>query len=180
VARLAQSLFGLYQRPFEDGPRRLRARTREFRLISWRGYRTGRIMTDESTILAANAAFYAAFSMGDGEAMARLWADDDAISCIHPGWPAIVGRIAVVGSWRDILENARSPAITCHEPHAIITGDEGRVLCIEMIGPLALAASNHFRRVGGMWRLVHHQASPITKAEGHASSDPFPPAGQIH
>src|SRR5664279_1525210 len=73
--------FWTYQRPFEDGPRRLHARTREFRLISWRGYRTGRIMTDESTILAANAAFYAAFSMGDGEAMARLWADDDAISC---------------------------------------------------------------------------------------------------
>ena len=137
-------------------------------------------MTDESTILSANADFYTAFSKGDGEAMARLWADGDAISCIHPGWPAIVGRIAVVGSWRDIFENARSPAVICHEPHAIISGDEGRVLCVEIIATLAFAASNHFRRVAGMWRLVHHQASSIAKAEVLAIRDPFPQHGQIH
>jgi len=137
-------------------------------------------MSDESTIIAANAAFYTAFAMADVEAMGRLWADDDAISCIHPGWPAIVGRLAVVGSWRDILESGRSLAITCHEPHAIVTGEEGRVLCIEMIGPLALAASNHFRRIGGSWRLVHHQSSPIAQAESSHSSDQFPPPSQIH
>ncbi|HUI22028.1 MAG TPA: nuclear transport factor 2 family protein [Methylocella sp.] len=137
-------------------------------------------MTDESTILAANAAFYIAFANADVDAMGRLWADDDAISCIHPGWPAIIGRTAVVGSWRSILEGARAPAITCHDPHAIITGDEGRVLCVEMIGPLALAASNHFRRIGEMWRLVHHQSSPIARAEGHASRDEFPPPEHIH
>jgi SnoaL-like domain len=85
-----------------------------------------------------------------------------------------------MGSWRDILESARNPAITCHEPHSIVTGDDGRVLCIEMVGPLALAASNHFRRIGAAWRLVHHPASPITQAEGRASIDPFPLPGQIH
>lgn len=137
-------------------------------------------MTDESTLLTANAAFYTAFAKGDVEAMARLWAEDDAISCIHPGWPVIVGRIAVVGSWRDILESGRGPAITCHEPHAIVTGDEGRVLCIELIGSLALAASNHFRRIGGSWRLTHHQSSPIAKTQSHIDSDQFPSPGQIH
>ncbi len=137
-------------------------------------------MTDESALLAANAAFYAAFAMGDVEAMARLWAEDDGISCIHPGWPAIVGRMAVVGSWRDILQGARSPAITCHDPYAIIVGDDGRVLCIEMIGPLALAASNHFRRIGAAWRLVHHQSSPIARPEGHALHEQHTPPTAIH
>lgn len=135
-------------------------------------------MTDEKTILVANAAFYAAFARGDVEAMSRLWADDDAISCIHPGWPAIVGRIAVLGSWRDILQSTNCPAITCHEPHAIITGDEGRVLCIEAMGSVALAASNHFRHIAGAWRIVHHHSSPIANIENLTSSDP--PRGQIH
>lgn len=125
-------------------------------------------MSDENALIAANAAFYSAFAMRDVEAMARLWAEDDSVSCIHPGWPAIVGRTAVVGSWRDILEGGRSPLITCHEPFAIVTGNEGRVPCIEMIGTLALAASNHFRRIGGAWRLVHHQSSPIAQAGDHA------------
>ena len=40
---------------------------------------------------------------------------------------------------------------------------EGRVICIELIGGAAhaLAATNWFRRVRGVWRMIHHQASPI-------------------
>ncbi|WP_245334080.1 nuclear transport factor 2 family protein, partial [Bradyrhizobium guangdongense] len=59
-------------------------------------------MANDSKVIAANAAFYAAFSAGDFDEMQRMWADDDAISCIHPGWPAIIGRATVIGSWRDI------------------------------------------------------------------------------
>ncbi|MGC0388813.1 hypothetical protein ABIF91_001167 [Bradyrhizobium sp. USDA 241] len=61
-------------------------------------------MANDSKVIAANAAFYAAFSTGDFDEMQRMWADDDAISCIHPGWPAIIGRATVIGSWRDILQ----------------------------------------------------------------------------
>jgi ketosteroid isomerase-like protein len=137
-------------------------------------------MADEAAILGANAAFYAAFSSRDAEAMARLWAEDDMISCIHPGWPAIVGRAAVVGSWRDILESPQSPGVVCHEPHALVAGNEGRVLCVEMIGTLALAASNHFRLIDGAWKLVHHQSSPIAKAQDLIPRDQILPSGQIH
>ena len=85
-------------------------------------------MSDESAIITANAAFYAAFATGDFTALAALWADDDGVSCIHPGWPAIVGRDNVIGSWRDILKNPGRPQIACAEPHAIIDGDQGRVI----------------------------------------------------
>lgn len=135
-------------------------------------------MSDKRTILAANAAFYAAISSADAAGMALVWAEDDDISCIHPGWPVIVGRVAVIGSWRDILESPARPQITCHDPHPIVTGDSGRVVCIEIVGTAALAASNHFRLIDGQWRLVHHQASPISRmlTEDPDSSTP----SQIH
>ncbi|MFX4593036.1 nuclear transport factor 2 family protein, partial [Acinetobacter baumannii] len=47
-------------------------------------------------VIAANAAFYAAFTTGDFDGMEQMWADDEGISCIHPGWPAIIGRATVI------------------------------------------------------------------------------------
>jgi ketosteroid isomerase-like protein len=117
----------------------------------------------KSAIIAANAAFYAAFAAGDVAAMDRLWADDDRISCIHPGWPGIMGRASVMGSWRDILQSPSRPQVACVEPHAIVDGDSARVLCIEIVDGTALAATNHFRRIDSAWRLVHHQSSPIAQ-----------------
>jgi len=137
-------------------------------------------MTKESAVLAANAAFYAAFAAGDLARMERLWADNDNISCIHPGWPAIVGRATVMGSWRDILENPDRPQIACVEPQAIVDGDSGRVLCIEIVDGTALAATNQFKRVGDTWRLVHHQSSPIAQIVEQAHEDSSSPSRRIH
>jgi ketosteroid isomerase-like protein len=120
-------------------------------------------MTEKDAIIAANAAFYAAFAAGDIDEVVRLWADDDGVSCVHPGWPPIIGHATVIGSWRDILENPARPHIVSVEPYAIIDGDSGRVLCIEIVNGTALAACNNFRRIGDAWRLVHHQSSPIAE-----------------
>jgi ketosteroid isomerase-like protein len=138
-------------------------------------------MTDKRAILAANQAFYVAFSTGDIAGLSKLWADDDNISCIHPGWPVIVGRAAVIGSWRDILQSPSRPQITCHEPYAIVAGSSGHVVCIELVEAAPLAASNHFRLVDGVWRLVHHQSSPIAPSMVQMASNDEPgPAGRVH
>jgi ketosteroid isomerase-like protein len=150
----------------------------ELHLISAHRWLTRKAMTDASAIIAANAAFYAAFAAGDIAEVSRLWADDDEISCIHPGWPAIIGRAAVIGSWRDILQNPGRPQIACAEPYAIINGDSGRVLCIEIVDGAPLAATNHFRRSGGAWRLVHHQSSPIAQIFREANDNA--PSRRIH
>ncbi len=134
----------------------------------------------KTAIIAANAAFYAAFAAGDVASMERLWADDDGISCTHPGWPAIMGHATVMGSWRDILQNPDRPQITCAEPHAIVDGDSGRVLCIEIVDGTALAATNHFRKVGDAWRLVHHQSSPIAQIVEDIDDPTAPTSQQIH
>ena len=130
-------------------------------------------------LIEANASFYRSFVSGDTEAMAALWADDDTISCIHPGWPAIVGRKEVVKSWMDIMRGSGRPAVVCHEPHGLISGEEGRVLCVEIIDRIALAASNHFRLIDGVWRLVHHQSSQIVIGDRPSESPP-PSSHSVH
>ena len=43
----------------------------------------------------------------------------------------------------------------------MVAGNEGRVLCIEVVGTMAFVASNWFRRIDGAWRMVHHQAGAL-------------------
>jgi SnoaL-like protein len=153
------------------------------RLISVRPCLTSTVMSDKKALLAANAAFYAALATGDVAALGLLWADDDGISCIHPGWPAIVGRAAVIGSWREILKNPDQPQIACHDPHPLMSGDGGdggHVICVEIVGGAPLAASNHFRLMGGTWRLVHHQSSPIAGTVRAVPRDPPMSSNKIH
>jgi ketosteroid isomerase-like protein len=116
-------------------------------------------MSDDD-ILAANAAYYRAFSDGDLKAMSRIWADDN-VSCIHPGWPVIIGRQAILESYREILRNPSQERVDPRNETALIGGDEARVICVEFVGGAALAATNLFRRIEGAWRMTHHQASPI-------------------
>jgi ketosteroid isomerase-like protein len=132
-------------------------------------------MSDQDAILAANAAYYRAFSTGDFAAMSRIWAED-GVSCVHPGWMPLVGRDAVIDSYRAILTGPNRVRIAYRDDTAMVTDDEGRVLCIEILeGTALLAATNFYRRVGGAWRMVHHQASPI--AMPAEESEP-PPRGQ--
>jgi ketosteroid isomerase-like protein len=129
-------------------------------------------MSEQDDILAANAAYYQAFTHADFTQISRIWADDD-VSCVHPGWPVLVGRRAILESYRNILGNPDQDPIEPHNATAMIHGDEGRVICVELIAgtAFALAATNWFRRVNGAWRMIHHQASPIAatveKAEPH-------------
>jgi len=39
----------------------------------------------------AEAAFYEALERGDLDAMMEVWAEDDEVSCIHPGGPRLTG-----------------------------------------------------------------------------------------
>jgi ketosteroid isomerase-like protein len=116
-------------------------------------------MSDDD-ILAANAAYYRAFSDGDLKTMSRIWADDN-VSCIHPGWPVIIGRQAILESYREILRNPSQERVDPRNETVLIGGDEARVICVEFVGGAALAATNLFRRIKGAWRMTHHQASPI-------------------
>jgi len=135
-------------------------------------------MNDEADILAANAAYYDAFTMADFPAMRRIWADDD-VSCIHPGWPTLISRQEILESYRQILGNPHQERIEHRHETVMVSGDEARVFCVEFVGGAALAATNMFRRVNGAWRMIHHQAGPI--AELVSGDDaPEPPVGRLN
>jgi hypothetical protein len=69
----------------------------------------------------------------------------------------------VLESYRNILGNADRERLAYRDEQVIVSGDEGRVLCVEIVNGagVALAATNLFRLIDSAWRMVHHQASPI-------------------
>lgn len=109
-------------------------------------------------VLFANEAFYAAFTNRDLEAMDKVWSPRDTITCIHPGWTALLGREAVMESWRAILTNPQSPHINVTGAAATVLGEVAYVVCYEHLIDAVLIATNIFVREDDWWRLVHHQA----------------------
>lgn len=118
-------------------------------------------MTDSDAVLAANLEFYRAFATGDLAAMEALWARRAPVGCVHPGWPALSDRAAVMESWRSILSNPDSPRIACYDEQVLLYADTALVLCEEELEGGTLVASNLFVREDGAWRIAHHQAGQL-------------------
>jgi ketosteroid isomerase-like protein len=117
-----------------------------------------------TAILAANEAFYRAFTGGDAEGMSTLWAEHHPVACSHPGRAALHGREAVLASWAAILGAPEPTRVQITRAAATVLGDTAAlVTCIEHIGEAELAASNVFVLERGAWRLVHHHAGPLAR-----------------
>ncbi len=114
-------------------------------------------MMTEETALFANEAFYAAFREGDFPAMSDLWARDAKQCCIHPMWPPLFGREAVLTAWKELLQ--RPPPVECQAPYVVSTQSMATVFCFERIDKAYLAATNVFILEGKRARMVLHQAS---------------------
>jgi ketosteroid isomerase-like protein len=118
-------------------------------------------------LLAANAAFYAAFEDRSPEAMQALWSSTDDVCCTHPGWAMLHGFDAVHQSWRQILTGPQHLQFIVSDERATNIGEVGWVTCVENLlseaGPQGSAAAmNVFRRhPDGGWRMVAHHASPV-------------------
>ena len=124
---------------------------------------------EEQVALFANDAFYLAFAQKDAKAMDRLWATDHPTVCIHPGWPALDEREAIVRSWRRILGNPEQPGIDFYNVVSRTVGNVVMVTCYEELAGAVCVASNGFVREGGAMRLFHHQSAPC--------ASPPPPKG---
>jgi hypothetical protein len=118
-------------------------------------------MTDRDAVLAANLEFYRAFTVRDLVAMETLWARQTPVACIHPGWPALCDRDAVMESWQRILSNPEAPRIACFNEQVLLYGDTALVICEEELDGGTLIASNFFVREETGWRIAHHQAGQL-------------------
>lgn len=139
-------------------------------------------MDDEEQVLAANSDFYAAFANKDATTMAALWAQRAPVACIHPGWQPLLGRNAVLASWRAILGGPGAPPIRCGDAVAHVLGDSAYVVCVELIDPVELIATNIFVREDGRWRLTHHHASSVTRPANEPEEEEEEPdsGGLLH
>lgn len=141
---------------------------------------------------AANSALYAAVESGDFDTMTALWVDGvagDSAVCVHPGWPAVLGRGPILRSWALIMANTTYIQFFLTDVESSVVDDVGVVSCQENIltgmgeqtgeGADGLSggrvvATNVFRRAAGGWQLWMHHASPVLAALGgdaHAGDD---------
>jgi hypothetical protein len=116
-------------------------------------------MDTSDEILAANDAFYAAFSAGNVEGMDDAWARVAPVSCVHPGWPCITERDTLIKSWEAILDDP--PQVRFATDTVQMHGDVALVIGIEFIEDVMLATTNIFVREESGWKLAHHQSTPL-------------------
>lgn len=138
-------------------------------------------MSGDVKILAeqANADFYRALESGVLERMEDVWAHDDWVRCVHPGWEMIVGWRRVRESWEMIFEGGQRMRASPSDVWVRVLGEIAWVSCLENItvfnesdfDSAQAAATNLFVWRDGRWLMVHHHASPIPMVVPETASD---------
>jgi len=121
----------------------------------------------------AEAAFYDALERADLDAMMAIWAEDEEVSCTHPGGGRLTGFAAVREGWRQVFlsESRASVRVTdqlqrqgillalhsAHE-HYSVPGEESP-------RPPVVASSVYVRGAQG-WHLLSRHASAAPAAVG--------------
>ncbi|HXG91205.1 MAG TPA: nuclear transport factor 2 family protein [Blastocatellia bacterium] len=127
----------------------------------------------------ANAAFYRALESAIIERMEEVWAHEDWIRCVHPGWDLLNGWPRVRESWEMIFQSGQKMRASPSEVSVHIEGDFAWVTCIENItvfndtsfDSAQAVATNLFIQRAGRWLMVLHHASPIPMIVPDDSSD---------
>ena len=107
----------------------------------------------------ANEAFYLAFEAKDINAMSHVWCETGEPVCLHPGWPTLIGREAILESWRSILSNPNQTQVSFFDARVSrISDNSAAVICYEKTGDHIMVATNVFMVEGDRPRLYIHQA----------------------
>lgn len=119
----------------------------------------------------ANARFYQAFEHLDIREMEAVWATDQTVKCIHPGWAILVGWLDIRDSWDAIFSNTEYLEFSIKHIDISIEGNLAWVTCQENMTQAVsgrsvqsvIMATNIFERKDNYWRLVHHHGSPVVR-----------------
>lgn len=120
-------------------------------------------------VTKANEAFYDAFESLDVVKMDRVWAQQDYVTCIHPGWTLRSGWPQVRDSWVLIFNNTFSMEFELSDLQIQVAGDVAWVICVENITSrqgetlqeTRVLATNLYERIDDEWKMIHHHGSPI-------------------
>lgn len=135
---------------------------------------------DGTDVALANRAFYEALQARDLAAMDLVWSHGPETTCVHPGWHRLEGWSEIRRSWQNIFANSRPWSVSCEDVRVRMDGEIAVVACVEVILPFGadepsdaarMQATNVFAREEGVWRLVHHHASPSASPESVDSEE---------
>ncbi len=120
-------------------------------------------------VTLANEAFYRAFESLDIAEMDKVWAHQEYVTCIHPGWSMRVGWPMVRDSWVVIFNNVFSMGFSLTELQIQVAGDVAWVICTENITTRhaettqtsRVVATNLYERMDEGWKIIHHHGSPL-------------------
>nr|WP_316642391.1 nuclear transport factor 2 family protein [uncultured Roseateles sp.] len=115
------------------------------------------------------AQFYEALQQGDLDRLMAVWADEDEVSCVHPGGPRVVGVGAIRASFEAVLSQGPVSAV----PERVRTLSNGETAVhnvlerVQVQGPKGpqsawVIATNVYLKTAMGWRMVVHHASPGT------------------
>jgi ketosteroid isomerase-like protein len=126
---------------------------------------------DRAAVSAANQAFYEAFEARDLDAMSDLWAHDDRVVCVHPGWTSLRGWAAVAASWAAIFGGPQRLQFIVTDEHVVLAADVAWVSCDENVlagdGSGTVTTLNVFSRDrAGGWKMLAHHGAPVMTGPG--------------
>jgi ketosteroid isomerase-like protein len=127
------------------------------------------MQSPEQALRDANRRYYTAFESLDLNQMDEIWAHEDWVQCVHPGWDLLMGWEEVRESWVRIFSNTRRVKIALGAMMVHVEGDTGWVACTEKvtsaysdgIDEALTQATNIFVKRNGAWQVVAHHASPL-------------------
>jgi ketosteroid isomerase-like protein len=125
--------------------------------------------TPEEAVRAANQRFYAAFESLNLTEMEAVWAHDDAVELVQPGWELLLGWEEVRERWARIFTNIKRVRVAVSGVWVRVEAEVGWVACTARIttafadgfDEATVQATNIFVRREGQWLLVAHHASPL-------------------
>ena len=118
----------------------------------------------------ANAELYGAFEAGDVDRMESVWDDvePEALVCVHPGWPMLRGRSAVLRSWSAVMAGTdyiqfflTDVQVSMHGATAVVSCTENVLTSADVGENAAVVATNVFVQRADGWRLQVHHGSPV-------------------
>lgn len=131
---------------------------------------------DLIAIKLANEQFYRALTNLDLSAMETIWAHDEAVRCIHPGWEIVEGWDSVRRTWELIFNSTSGLQVEPSEVKVRVEGPMAWVCCLETItsrevegGITTARATNLFIRRGDLWKMVLHHASQVPSDRSDAA-----------
>lgn len=126
-------------------------------------------LTPEEAVRAANQRFYAAFESLDLAEMDAVWAHEEDVQCVQPGWELLLGWDDIRDRWARVFKNIQRVRVALSGVRVRVEGRVGWVACAARIttafadgfDEATVQATNVFVERDGRWLLVVHHASPL-------------------